>query len=100
MIADLDGRLERSDPVFHLTHGLDDSSRKECINPRRYGERTWFDHARGKFAMFTREEAAAVVAYLKFRAEADPFDREAIDEALRNFWLARLAEPTTGANTG
>jgi len=98
MIADLDGRLERSDPVFHLTHGLDDSSRRKRINPRRYGERTWFDHARYQFAMFTREEVAAIVAYLRFRAEADPFDRKRIDEALRNYWLERLAEPSAGGN--
>ena len=32
LIADLDGNLERSDPVFHLTHGLGAASRRERIN--------------------------------------------------------------------
>ncbi len=35
LVADIDGRLERSDPLFHLTHGLDNSSRSEHINLRR-----------------------------------------------------------------
>lgn len=93
LIADLDGRLERSDPVFHLSHGLDDSSRGERLNPRRYGERTWFDHKRCQFAMFTREEAAAIVAYLRCKAEEEPSGGKEIDEALRNYWLDRSGQP-------
>ena len=92
MIADLDDLLERSNPVFHLTHGLDDSSRRERINPRRFGERTWADYTRCKFAMFAREEAAAIAAYLKFKAETDVFNREDIEQALRNYWIERIAE--------
>jgi hypothetical protein len=98
MIAHIDGRLERSDPVFHLTHGLEDSSRDERINPRRYGERTWIDHVRCKFAMFTREEAAAIVVYLKFMAHSDQYDRGKINEALRNYWNERLVEPSGPAD--
>jgi hypothetical protein len=43
LLADIDGRLESANPVFHLTHGLTDSGRAEKVNPRRYGERTWFE---------------------------------------------------------
>jgi hypothetical protein len=100
MIADLDDLLERSNPVFHLTHGLDDSSRRERINPRRFGERTWADHARCKFAMFAREEAAAIAAYLKFKAETDAFNREDIEQALRNYWNERIAELGAPPNGG
>jgi hypothetical protein len=98
LIADVDGRLGQTDLVFHLTHGLDDAKRDERINPRRYGERTWLDHVRGKFAMFTRAEAAAIVEYLKFKADADPLDREDIDVALRNFWNERLADQDKDAS--
>ena len=91
LIADLRGQLERSDPVHHLTHGLDESSRQRLINPRRYGERTWFDHARHKFAMFSRPEAAAIVAYLSFKRDNDEFDRQRIDEALTHYWYDRMA---------
>src|SRR5262249_39757422 len=89
LIADIDGRLERSDPLFHLTHGLENSSRTERINPRRYGERTWFDAARCKFAMFTRQEVQAIVEYLNLRAESTPSERKTVDEALKNYWNER-----------
>ena len=89
LIADLQGQLQHSDPVHHLTHGLEERSRNECINPRRYGERTWFDHARHKFAMFNRAEAAAIVAYLTVKRGEDEFDRKRIDEALAHYWYAR-----------
>jgi hypothetical protein len=91
LIADIRGLLDRADPTFHLTHGLDESSRRECINPRRYGERTWFEHARHKFAIFNREEATAIVGYLTFCRNIDEFERQRIDEALRNYWYERAA---------
>jgi hypothetical protein len=91
MIASIRGQLECSNPVFALTHGLDDISKRERINPRRYGERTWFEHARHKFAIFNREEAAAIIAYLKFRGENDEFERQRIDESLKNYWHERVA---------
>lgn len=89
MIADLRGQLQRADPLFHLTHGLDESSRSVQINPRRYGERTWCDYSRERFAAFTRDEAQAVIAYLKWKRDADSFDRASIDEALAFYWSAR-----------
>lgn len=89
MTADIRGLFERANPVHHLTHGLDESSRCERINPRRFGERTWFEHARHKFAMFNRKESAAIVGYLKLRGETDEFERQRIDEALRNYWYER-----------
>lgn len=98
LIADIDGGLKRADPVFHLTHGLDDPSRSERINTRRYGDRTWFDEKRHKFAMFTREEATAIVAYLKFKADTDPFESERINQALRNYWSEKAGEQAAGGN--
>ena len=89
LIADLQGHLHSSNPVFHLTHGLDESSRHERINPRRFGERTWFEHARHKFSMFSNEEAAAVVAYLTLKRDSDELERSRIDEALQNYWWHR-----------
>ena len=91
LIADIRGQLERSNPVHHLTHGLDASSRNQRINPRRYGERTWLDHARHKFAMFNKQEAAAIVAYLTFKRDTDEFERQRIDEALSFYWRGRAS---------
>ena len=89
LIADLRGQLDRTNPVYHLTHGLDDSSRSQRINPRRYGERTWFEHARHKFAVFTKGKAAAIVAYLNWKRDEDEFEHQSIDEALTNYWRER-----------
>jgi hypothetical protein len=92
MIADLDEKLDRANPLFHLTHGLEKRSAETAINPRRYGARTWRDHAQFKFAMFSREECAAVAAYLQYRREhgdLTPIETAAIDEALASYWLKR-----------
>jgi hypothetical protein len=91
LIADVDALLDRSNPVFHLCHGFDDDSRGKRVNPRRYGERTWFDEAKHKFAMFNQIEAAAIVAYLRFARERDEFDQKMIDQALKNYWFDRIA---------
>jgi len=91
LIADLRGHLDRTDPVYHLTNGLDESSRHLRINPRRFGERTKFEHACHKFAVFKKEEVTAIVAYLNWRRDEDEFERKRIDEALRNYWYDRAA---------
>jgi len=89
LLADLDGLLKQADPVFHPTHGLETGSREEKVNPRRYGERTWLDHARHKFAMFNVRERAAIIAFLRYRrgtgALTDP-EKSRIDDAISSYW--------------
>ena len=92
LIADLDDKLGTATPVFHLTHGFEDRARTEKLNPRRYGERTWSESCRHKFAVFDRTQVAAIVAYLEFKREADDFARPRIDQALANYWRDRAAE--------
>lgn len=92
LLADLDDKLQRADPVFHLTHGLEKTSEETPINPRRYGARTWRDHARYKFAMFSREECAAIAAYLEHKrahGELVEFVNRQIEEALASYWQPR-----------
>jgi hypothetical protein len=89
LLADLDGRLKQADPVFALTHGLDNASRDRKINPRRYGERTWFEHTRHKFAMFNAGEIDAIADYLAHKAQADTLtapEKLRVREALENYW--------------
>ena len=89
LLADLDGLLKQADPVFHLTHGLERTSRQEKVNPRRYGERTWFDYARHKFAMFNQSERAAITAYLQHKRSTDALtgpEKSRIDDAISNYW--------------
>ena len=91
LLADLDGKLKQSNPLFALTHGLDDASRGEKINPRRYGERTCFEHARHKFAVFNTAQREAIASYLAYQLENEDvtgFEKKQIREALRNYWTS------------
>ena len=90
LIADIDEKLKQHDPSFQLTHGLDDASRGKKINPRRYGERTWFEAQRHKFSMFSKQEASAIVDYLRLRRDRDEIVRATIDQALENYWNGRI----------
>ena len=83
LVADLMGKLQTADPVFHLTNGFSDKivklpvgsgvyektiGKSAFVNPRRYGAMTWHDHARSQLSIFTRDEAGAIVAYLAIQA--------------------------------
>jgi hypothetical protein len=63
--------------------------------PGRYGAIRWQDHARFRLAVFCREEAGAIVEYLRWRAVEDRNDRERILVALDTFWTARAREAPT-----
>jgi hypothetical protein len=101
LIADIDSKLERVDPVFHLTHGLQDASRNTKVNPARYGERTWFDASCYRFSIFTTDQAQAIIAYLRYRLvnEELPECRKQIEEALQNYWLGRAGTQTGGVES-
>ena len=90
LLADIDGKLERSNPVFHLTYGFC-RSRQKRITPRGSEDRTRRDRACERFSTFTREEVVAVVAYLEFKSASDDLARDMIDEALLDYWYERAA---------
>jgi hypothetical protein len=96
MVADLADALRRVDVPFHLYFGLDDKMRGEKVNPRRYGDRTWFDDMRHRFSIFTPAQAHAIAEYLAYKARHDDIDftRESIEQALRNYWRERAGEAT------
>ncbi len=91
LIADVEGRLERQNPAFHLTFGLTDRGRSESVNERRSGERTWFEEGRHRFAIFDHPQAEAIGSYLRFKADIDEFLRDEIEQALRNYWVERTS---------
>ncbi len=93
LIADLDQKFCTVDPAFHLCFGLDDIYSSQRINPRRYGDLTWLTEKQGKFAMFSPPQAAAIVAYLEYKAIHDEFQRPMIEQALQNYWLQRSSVP-------
>ncbi len=94
LIADLDGRLMYTDPLFYLFHGLDEVSRAEAVRGPGAEPTTWWQVQQEHLAGFTAEEAAAIVAYLWWRAAGDEpgFARRNVEEALGNYWLARAGE--------
>ena len=106
LIADLHDKLQSADPVFVLVHGFSDLSvnvptktrvfvrktgRTAFVNPKRYGAITFYDYACWRLSVFTREEAQAIVAYLRYRRDSDPHsvDKEQIEAALNLYWLER-----------
>lgn len=114
LIADLQDRLQTADPVFHLTHGFSDSSveiptktrsfvrtigMSVCVNPKRYGAMTFYDYARYRLSVFTQEEAQAIVAYLRYKRNADSHRliTDAIDAALQVYWLDRASNAPSAA---
>lgn len=91
LLADLREQLQQASPLFHLWHGLVDDQRDVPVNERRYGKWTWYEAVSDRFRCFTPTEVTAIVAYLRYKAEQDELglDRPMIEQALRNFWLAR-----------
>lgn len=113
LIADLHGTLVHADPVFHLTHGLFDLEvriplegrdvtrsigRSALVNPLRYGAMTFFDYHRYRLSVFTREESAAVVAYLEAMRTRDDDRKEQISEALDAYWRERASHAPEAAD--
>lgn len=89
LIASLQNKLQRVDPVFYLTHGLEDSSAEKLLNPRRYGSRSWGDYARYRHSVFNEEQATAISGYLKHQAKSGnrtEFEQQLIKESLTNYW--------------
>jgi catechol 2,3-dioxygenase-like lactoylglutathione lyase family enzyme len=92
LLADLGGHLHQVDVLFHVTHGLDDASKGQPVNPLRYGSRTWFDSASHKFAIFDTAQAAAIAAFIEYKIESPDtadFERVTACQALDNFWIGR-----------
>jgi len=107
LVADLRGELRVADPLFTLTDGFSDTAveirvkgrefliktgKSQFINPKRYGAITFFDYARYRLSVFTRDETSAIVAYLEFKRHSDDvqkLQKERTDTALDSFWRER-----------
>jgi hypothetical protein len=91
LIADLDGRLERVDLAYRLSAPFTNAARTTPMNPNRYGTRTRFESGAERFASFTAEQVAAIVAYLQHKLTSAEEDMTPVREALANYWQPRLA---------
>lgn len=112
IVADLRDQLLTADPVFALVHGFSEfvmplpdggehrSGGATLLGPARYGALTWDDMTRHRLSVFTREESAAIVAYLEHRRDADTLgvDGPRIAVALDAFWNERARVAPTAAD--
>jgi hypothetical protein len=104
LLADLRDELKYAEPLFTLVSGFSEveveiakgerkllvkSGRSQLLNPRLYGASTFFDYARHRLSIFTREEAKAIVAYLEYKQERRGYEVERIERALNDFWRER-----------
>lgn len=106
LVADVREQLQTADPLFYLTHGFSDEQVEQetdgrvfvlrtgktvFVNPKRYGATTFYDYARYRLSIFTREEAAAIVEYLEYKRGRDELgmDGKRITAALELFWRER-----------
>ncbi|MEM7736539.1 MAG: hypothetical protein AAF267_12185 [Deinococcota bacterium] len=111
LVADVQGTLVTADPTFQLTYGFHTvvlslpvngqtfskhTGGDTLINPQRYGAISAKDYSRYRLAVFCREEAGAIVAYLQYMQtqRTDP----AIATALNDFWLDRAENAPTNAD--
>jgi hypothetical protein len=95
LVASVKGETKsvNADPLFTLTHGLDQKSAQEKLNPRRYGERKWGDYVRFRFSVLSGPQVRAVVSYLRREmasSNRSSLDKVSIREALANYWNHRL----------
>lgn len=91
LLADLDDRLVRADPAFHLCYGVGAPQRDQPLNPRRFGARTWGDAMDHRLSTFLSGEVEAIVAYLRHKLTvADAHTLVMIQAALRDYWGPRL----------
>jgi len=112
LIADLHDELKSADPVFVLVHGFSDlavnhqikervfvrrTGKTTFVNPKRYGAMTFYDYTCWRLSIFTREEAQAIVAYLRYRRDSDPYgiDKNQIEAAIDLYWSERAENAPT-----
>jgi len=115
LVADLRDELQTADPLFVLVHGFGDqqiehrtrsgvfvrqTGRTALLNPNRYGAMTFYDYARWRLSVFTREEAQAIVAYLRYKRDTDPHQmhQQEIEAALNLYWLERAKNAPSAAS--
>lgn len=60
---------------------------------------TFYDYARYRLSIFTREEAQAIAAYLIFKrvSDSERISETAIEAALNSFWNERAKEAASRA---
>ena len=95
MLADFDGEMERSDPIYYLAPRSAHPLVAGLEGPNRLALGTWGRYASLRFHQFTQAQRMAVAEYLMHRSQlGDLFEDqvECIGLAVRAFWLSDTAE--------
>ena len=113
LVADVEDRLETADPMQHLIGSFWDGEvtvtapgdpghpllrrfgGSKLLNPRRYGAALVRDFGVCRLSVFSREEACAIVEYLRFKQRGDIMYAAQVQAALDAFWLDRAARAPT-----
>ena len=113
LVADVEEKLQTADPMQHLIGSFWDGEvtvtepgdpahplvrrfgGSVLLNPRRYGAALFRDFGRCRLSVFCREEARAIVEYLRFKQRAAAMYASQIQAALDAFWLERAARAPT-----
>lgn len=96
MLADLGGKMERSDPSYYLVPQSSGPSVLSLSNPLDFGPGSWGRYARLRFGGFSQEERRAVAAYLDFRTQRGDLSEDRVhrmNEAITHFWLSDAEVP-------
>jgi hypothetical protein len=86
MIADIEGKLQRTNVLFHLINGFTNTYKTQLIGG--YGSRTWFDYFQYTMSVLYTEQKQAIINYLNYKFETtdSDFEKEQITEAKINYW--------------
>jgi hypothetical protein len=113
LVADVEDKLSTADPMPHLIGPFFDGEvtvtdaaepahpivrrfgGSVLLNPRRYGAALFRDYGRYRLSVFCREEACAIVDYLRFKQRSDTMYTTQIQAALDAFWVERAAHAPT-----
>jgi hypothetical protein len=96
LLADIDDQLVYTDPLFYLYFGLDEATRRRPAGTAGGPALTWWEAQQEHLAPMSAAEAAAVVAYLRWKVAKGTLhehERRSVAEALRSYWLERAGEP-------
>ena len=89
LIAEIEGRLTVADASTRLCAFVTPQMEDKKL-AKVYGGGTLGEHARREFEIFTPDQVAAVVSYLKWKL-SDGLYEPMIEQALDNYWLDRHA---------
>ena len=85
LIADIQGELWGGDPSWRLCMSVKGRGKRD-----KSGNMIW--SSRDTFDKFDGAQASAVVDYLRWKMNTEDGNKDAIEEALENYWLQRGAE--------